>query len=40
MRKKSKKKAMKAIWDDSSRSETEHDDQGEISYMCYMAIDD
>ena len=31
---------MKATWDDSSESKSENEDQGEISYMCYMAIDD
>ena len=31
---------MKVTWDDSSKSEFEKEDQAEISYMCYMAIDD
>ena len=31
---------MKATWNDSSENESEDDDQGEISYMCYMAIND
>ena len=40
MRKKRKKKAMKATQDDSSESESENEDQEEISNMCFMAIDD
>ena len=40
MRRKSKKKAIKAIWDGSSESESENKDQQRISNMCFIVIDD
>ena len=40
MKKKSKKKAFKASWDSSSESESEVETQEEVSYSCFMAIND
>ena len=40
MKGRSKKKAMKATWDDSSESESNEESREEISNMCLMAIDD
>ena len=31
---------MKVTWDNSSETESKNEDQGEISYMCCIAIDD
>ena len=40
MKGKSKKKAMKATWDDSSENESDEKSQEEISNMFFIAIDD
>ena len=40
MKGKSKKKVMKATWDDSSENESDEKSQEEISNMFFIAIDD
>ena len=40
LRRKIKKKAMKATWDDESESEFDEEAQEEVANMCFMAIDD
>ena len=39
LRRKNKKKAMKATWDDDSESEFDDEAQEEIANICFMAID-
>ena len=39
LRRKNKKKDMKATWDDDSESESDDEAQEEIANMCFMAID-
>ena len=39
LRRKNKKKAMKATWDDDNESESDEEAQEEIANMCFMAID-
>ena len=39
LRRKNKKKAMKATWDNESESESDEEAQEEIANMCFMAID-
>ena len=40
LRRKIKKRAMKATWDDESESESDEESQEEVANMCFMAIDD
>ena len=39
LRRKNRKKAMKATWDDESESESDEEAQEKIANMCFMAID-